>query len=553
MPGQMEDLRNSDNRDFSMNTNSIHSKKEIIKLLLVVACYFCAGAIALTSHTVLSSFERDGTEMLFDAERIFNGQGYNSDFWPFGFMASIAFVKWASGMDYFTSAKLITLLSGTGILMLTYFTARYVFSEGIALLAVLILATNHFFFFHSFLVEMDMLYTFLFLLSIYFLVRGNEWRNFLLSGAVAGISYMVKYGAYAFFPVVVLVALISAADRGIVDSLKKITVFIAAFFVFSSPWLVHNAVKNGSPFYSKHYVNVAWGINRPRPLTFEYWGEYFRLNEEYSSMKDVIADTEKFIRNWLENIRGLPLNFYNILFVMGYFMPAGILISFKALDRRRLILILMTLSYLSLVTIAYTWDRYLIPLMSIFCMFIAYCIYEIIPEIFSLKKVNKLLSFNVPFRICIVAILILISVIKSYSVATEFLEPGNEELHEYKIAGEWLKGKLKKDDWLMVPQPQAAWYAGTDRMVKYPADETLPLEEAVKMREQNSFFFWHETLDNPIITDVDYVIYDKHVWKSFLPSLISDNGLPVVPHNFIEVFSTQGKKTHVIIYKINHE
>ena len=101
----------------------------------------------------------------------------------------------------------------------------------------------------------------------------------------------------------------------------------------------------------------------------------------------------------------------------------------------------------------------------------------------------------------------------------------------------------------MVPQPQAAWYAGTDRMVKYPDDETLPLEEAVKMREQNSFFFWHETLDNPIITDVDYVFYDKNTWRYFLPSLISDSG-PIVPDNFIEVFSTKGEKTHIIIYKI---
>ena len=125
-------------------------------------------------------------------------------------------------------------------------------------------------------------------------------------------------------------------------------------------------------------------------------------------------------------------------------------------------------------------------------------------------------------------------------------------MHEYVLAGEWLKDKLTQDDWIMVPQPQAAWYAGTDRMVKYPADDSLPLEEVVKMREQNSFFFWHETLDNPIVTDVNYVIYDEEWWKMFLPSLMTENG-PMVPDNFKEVFSTRGDKTRIIIYKIIHE
>ena len=524
----------------------------MIKLCLVVICYLCAGVIALTSHTVLSDFERDGTEMLFDAERILTGQGYNSDFWPFGYMATIAFVKLITTLDYFTSAKIITLCAGTGVLILTYVIAKQVFSEGIAFLAVLILATNHFFFFHSFLVEMDMLYTLLFLSSIYFLIKGNELKNYLLAGAVAGISYMVKYGAYAFFPVVAVVVLLNAVDKGILDSVKKGAVFVAAFFVFSSPWLVHNTVKNGSPFYSKHYVNVAWGINRPQPLTFKYWGEYFRLNEEYSSMKDVYADTGKFIRNWLGNIKGLPVNIYNILFVAGYFVPAAFLLAFKELDRRRLILMLIAVSHLSLVTIAYTWDRYLIPLIPVFCVAVAFSIQELFPERFNLGKVIRGFSFQIPYRALIMVALLLVSAVKSYGVVSEFFQPGKQELHEYVAAGEWLKDKLTKDDWIMVPQPQAAWYAGTDRMVKYPADETIPLEEAVKMREQNSFFFWHETLDNPIITDVDYVIYDENKWKAFLPSKMSESG-PIVPPNFIEVFSTQGEKTHVIIYKIIHE
>ncbi len=536
--------------NLSLNPYSFHLTREVWGLILIVACYLLAGMIALKFHAILSDYERDATEMLFDAKRILAGEGYNSDFWPFGYMAMIAFTKLITDIDFFTSAKLIALFSGAGVLILTYLIGKQVFSEKIAVLAVLILASNHFFFSHSFLVEMDMPFTLLLLLSIYFLIKGNEWRNFLLCGAFAGISYMVKYGAYALFPVVAVVALINITDKGIVDSLKKVMIFFAAFFIFSSPWLINNTIKNGSPFYSKHYVNIAWGMNRPQLMPDKYWVEYFRLNEEYSSMKDVVADTKKFVGNWLGNIRGLPINIFNILSITGIFLPLAFLMAFKALDRRRLILILLTLSYVSLVTMAYTWNRYLIPLMPVLCIFIAFCIHEILPESFSLKKIIERLSFNIPFRIIIVAMLILFSVIKSFGVVTEFMR--KEHIYEWKVAGEWLKPKLKNDDWIMVPKPQAAWFAGTDKFVKYPADDSLPLEDVVKKREQNTFFFWQETLTTKIITDVDYLIYDERWWKWFLPSLMSENG-PIVPENFLPIFSTKGAKTHIIIYKIIHE
>ncbi len=542
-------MNNTENH-LSLNPSSPRLTREVWKLIFIIACYLFAGMIALKFHAILSDYERDATEMLFDAKRILAGEGYNSDFWPFGYMATIAFLKFITGMDFFTSGKLITLFSGAGILMLTYLIGKQVFSEKIAILAVLILASNHFFFSHSFLVEMDMLFTLLLLVSVYFLIKGNEWRNFLLSGAFAGISYMVKYGTYALFPVVAAVALINISDRGLIDSSKKAMVFFAAFFVFSSPWLINNTIKNGSPFYSKHYVNVAWGMNRPQPMPDKYWVEYFRLNEEYASMKEVVADTKKFVGNWLNNIRRLPANMSDILSVTGIFVLPAFLMAFGSLDRRRLILILLTLSYLSLVTMAYTWNRYLIPLMPVLCIFIAFFISEVLPESFSLRKLTERLSFNIPFRIIIVALLVLFSAVKSFDAVTEFMR--KEHIYEWKVAGEWLKPKLKNDDWIMVPKPQTAWFAGTDKFVKYPTDASLPLKDVVRKREQNTFFFWQETLTTKIVTDVDYVIYDEHWWKWFLPTLLTKNG-PIVPDNFVPVFSTKGSKTHIIIYKIIHE
>ena len=287
-------------------------------------------------------------------------------------------------------------------------------------------------------------------------------------------------------------------------------------------------------------------MNRPDPMPGEYWEEYFRLNREYESMKDVLSDTEKFVRNWIKNIRGLPNTIMRAMPVIGLFLFPGFLISFKELDRRRLILVLISSSFLCLVTIAYTWDRYLLPIVPVFSILIAYCLYGIIPPTFTMKKVVRRITGDIPFRSIVIGLLILLSLVKSFNTVKYVLQ---EDISEYKVAGEWLKANIEGDDWLMVPEPQVAWYAGTDNFVKYPADKSLPLEEAVKTREQTPFFFIQEGLSTMLETDIDYFVYERRWWAGRYPSLIDDNR-PIMPKNFVRVFSTEGPKTEVIIYKV---
>jgi len=491
--------------------------------------------------------ERDGTEFLFDAQRILNGFGYDSDFWPFGYMVAIAVIKLITMMDFFTTAKLITLLSGVGVVCLTYLLSKKVFSEHTALLSVALLTTNNLFFLHSFLVETDMLFVLFFLLTIYFLIIGDGWKNYFGAGAFSGISYMVKYGIFSVFPVVFILTLIDIAENGFIDGLKKISVFLVAFFIFSSPWLINNNLKNGSCFYSKHYLNIAWGMNRPEPMPKSYWKEYSNINNKYSSMKDVVLDSKKLLANWYRNIKGLPEIIIRVMSLIAIFLVPAYVMVFEDIDKKKLILIMISLSFLSLVTIAYTWDRYLLPVVPIFAIFSAYSILKIIPRSFNIDKIIKKFSINISFRLVVVSALLLYSVFHSTKTVFEFMN--KYHFNEFKVAGEWLKYNLTPDEWIMVTEPMIAWYANTDKFVNYSNNKFLPLEDAVKVREQETFFFIQEGLSSKIITDIDYFVYDKRWWKFYYPSLISDKG-PVVPDSFIPVFSTKSKKTDIIIYKI---
>ena len=522
--------------------------KETKIFFLLIICFFIAALIALVQHSSLSSYEIDGSEFLFDAERILSGKGYNSDFWPFGYMAAVAGLSFISGADLYSSAKTITFLSALGALILTFLIGKKIFSKKASLLAALILATNHLFFVHSFIVETDMLFVCLFLLSLYFLVRGDSSKDYLIAGCAAGLAYMVKYAIYAIFPVIIFFAILKLLERKTLTAITRPAIFLCFFLITSSPWLINNTLRNGNPLYSKHYVNIAWGMNRPQPMPESYWGEYFRLNEKYASMKNVLLDTEKFLKNWVRNIWRLPENIFRVFALQGFFVLPAYLMLFRTINRQKLILALITFSFLCLVTVAYTWDRYLLPLVPVFSILIAYIAYEILPRIISLENVVRGLLVRIPFRTVIMALFILLSMGKTYNTTKQFLQ---EQTPEFKVAGEWLKGKIKQNEWLMVPRPQVAWYANTDKFVNYPKDRLLPIEYAVKMREQTPFLFIQEGLSTKIIAEIDYFIYDKRFWKRRYPSLMS-NDRPKVPANFVQMFSTEGPKTEIIVYRVEH-
>ena len=52
--------------------------KETKVLFLIIICFVIGGLIALVQHSSLSTIEMDGTEFLFDAQRILKGEGYDS-------------------------------------------------------------------------------------------------------------------------------------------------------------------------------------------------------------------------------------------------------------------------------------------------------------------------------------------------------------------------------------------------------------------------------------------------------------------------------------------
>jgi hypothetical protein len=196
---------------------------------------------------------------------------------------------------------------------------------------------------------------------------------------------------------------------------------------------------------------------------------------------------------------------------------------------------------------AYTWIRYLLPVVPLTFILIASGFWNIVPPKIDFSDLVTKFKFQISFRGPLIGICLLISCLQTFSSVHNFFS--NYYEMEYRRAGEWLNNFVAPDSWLMVPDTHVAWYAGTDKFVHYPRDHSVLPAEAVLHRKQDLFFFTQEGFSTEIHTDIDYFIYDKRVFSKVYPSLMTNSG-PVLPDNFKKLFELIGSKTHVSIYEI---
>src|SRR5215813_4286372 len=83
------------------------------------------------------------------------------------------------------------------------------------------------------------------------------WRS-AAGGAIAGAVYLTRYNGL-FLPAACLIGitLLDLFKRRWRGRLALSAIFVALFLVVSSPWLIANYKRHGSPFYNTNYLNLA--------------------------------------------------------------------------------------------------------------------------------------------------------------------------------------------------------------------------------------------------------------------------------------------------------
>ncbi|HKQ90137.1 MAG TPA: glycosyltransferase family 39 protein [Blastocatellia bacterium] len=197
-----------------------------------------------------------------DAERLASGQFPQNTFQGPGYPATLALVAKIAGMsgDLFTVGKWMSVVCAVLCGLLVFVLFARLFSYWVGVGAQLIAVASGEFPQFSINAGTDVFFLLLCLAALV-VFTGKRlapgWRV-ALAGALAGAAYLTRYNGL-FLPAACLIGitLLDIFKRRWLGRLALSAIFVALFLAVSSPWLIANYKRQGSPFYNTNYLNVA--------------------------------------------------------------------------------------------------------------------------------------------------------------------------------------------------------------------------------------------------------------------------------------------------------
>ena len=247
-----------------MNNFKLISEKKTIKLnsffrerncaLIITMIFFITMFyVAFFHHTIW--FEQDGMWYMYQGKEFFDGNSSNSKLIgaPIGSPIIYTFLENYFG-NPFEIQKSISLISGTLIVIFSYFIVKNIFGVKIALISQILIAANPKLQFLSISALNELMPIALIISSFYFLTK-NELKNshFIFMGILLGLSFMLRY--QSIFILLGIVIFLLVRNRNIVKNSTQIVILISIFLLVSSPMLVFNyttygeIIENDTSFY----------------------------------------------------------------------------------------------------------------------------------------------------------------------------------------------------------------------------------------------------------------------------------------------------------------
>lgn len=272
--------------------------------------------------------------------------------------------------DAFLAAKLVSLTAGLVFLLASFWTIKVLFGSRIALWTLVFLATNTTIVRFSVTILSDMLAACLFIAALYFLVKDERLFFWAMAGALAGLAYLTRY-VYLSIPIAVFVLSLMRSRQ--TSNLAKAGVFITAFLVVSSPWLLTSYRRFGNPFHNLSYLNVAFAMyERARSWTV------FPSTEEFPSLASVVlSNPALFLETWARNAFDLLRFFVNVdkgsILTSFFFVPGFILVA-RDISKPLVTAFVLVLVHFLLTSLVWIEERFVLPLIPfLWCALFIFC------------------------------------------------------------------------------------------------------------------------------------------------------------------------------------
>ena len=275
-------------------TNHIESNK--FPIIITVSFFMILLYVAFTYHNHWTEY--DGIYFLGVGKEILAGNGSNviSPDAPIGGPVLHAVLSLVFG-DAFVIGKLISLFSGTGIVFFSYYIIKNIFNSRVALLGQLFIAFNPILQLQSIQALNELFPVFLIVASLYFITKKNlKLSDIIISGALLGGAFMVRYQALAVIIAMIIFLLIR--NRKIRLNLSHGMVIVIFFLIVCSPLLVYN--------YTTHGVildtNPNFYLIQLQKYQTPEWREKMTESIDDNSMKSIFLDFDLFLKNYFYNL-----------------------------------------------------------------------------------------------------------------------------------------------------------------------------------------------------------------------------------------------------------
>ena len=380
------------------------------------------------------------------------------------------------------------------------------------------------------------LFTFLLLISVYFIIKARENQNYILVASLFGaFAYYVRPNGI-FTLLIILFSFFLLRKQIPKFSYKYVIYIILIFFVVSTPFLYQRYVHFGSPFFygenSKYFVDTyqqVWSNNIPVPSLMDYlsthtFTDYFN--------KFVIHGFFKIIFDYV--------HFGVISPLLLFFFLYGILMYFN----NKKFLPLIVVFFIWIVGFTPAWDifgtpRHLYPTIPFILIFST----AAINDIFKNNRYRNILLFS----FLIVFILFsLITPIGSWYKSSQ--SPVYDGLEWGRWAAQNIKGKIaiiEGGDLIMMHLPDTK-VSGVGQLDLDAPKSNLSVVRPGYFENLSSAMEWFKEIG---VTHL--ALDDKNInRRPYLKEIYSGEGIPLYLTEIYSNYNTDSK-WKIRIYRIN--
>lgn len=411
--------------------------------------------LAFTYHKIGDyGVETDFYEgFVYEAKEFLKGnliiEGYKGPLYPI-VLAIFSFILG----DYFKVGVFISVISAAVFLYFSFKTLEKIFGFEVALGSVLLILSNSIFIQYSYSAGTDLFFCSLAILSIYFLIKGDnlKYSSIFISGIFASLAFLTRTNGL-FLPAAAVVSFLifKFSSKSYRVLIKHVFTYLAGFILLNIPWSYYKYIKTGDPFYDRNFTNTAWELYGKGKMSWDYFQSV--EVQKFQSMRDVILRDpayffqEILVKNFYQNFLGdlekllsLPLS---ILLVLGIFF------LFKRKYKKNEVFFLLNILFAFLILLpAFYSER--------FSLFLLVGYSAIVMLLLTHSKFKDWKIGKVSIGLVVFMIAFILSIAQAFSHNSKWIDAGPQEV--LRIA-EVIPDSIKNEKNLLVARkPHAAYY-----------------------------------------------------------------------------------------------